>query len=44
MRASLLVEQDGDDDANDEHHSQHWPDHPDQALFAIHDGLWVGVV
>lgn len=43
-QGSLLVQQDGDHDANDEDHGQHGPDHPDETFLTVHDGLGVGVV
>jgi hypothetical protein len=41
---SLLVQQDGNHDADDEDHGQHRPNHPDEALLAVHNGLRVRVV
>lgn len=34
-------EENGNDDADDEDHSQHWPNHPKKALFLIHN--WLGI-
>lgn len=36
-----LKEENGNDDADDEDHSQHWPNHPKKALFLIHN--WLGI-
>lgn len=36
-----LKEENGNDDTDDEDHSQHWANHPEKALFLIHN--WLGV-
>lgn len=40
----LFVEQNGNDNADDEHHGQDRADDPDQPFLSINDRLWIGVV
>lgn len=38
-----LEKKNGDDNANDEDHSQDWTDHPEETLFLVHDWLRIHV-
>lgn len=40
----LFVEQNGNDNADDEHHGQDGPNDPDQPFLSVNDWLWVRVV